>query len=89
MFCSLCGTRVEGDVCQKCGTIVPGVKPKPIDMEELMGPDARKIVGLLAKAEGTSYPEEAESASRLAKDLCAKHGVEIDKFQEWMRQRFT
>lgn len=84
VFCALCGSRVEGHLCQKCGTVVPGAAPKPVDMEELMGPDAKKVMGLLAKAGGTSFPEEAESASRLATEICAKHGVDVERFREFI-----
>lgn len=89
VFCNLCGYRVEDVLCQKCGTPVPGAKPKPVDMEDLMGPDARKVIALLVKAAATSFPEEADTAARLAEELCSKHGVTMKQFEEWMGRQPT
>lgn len=89
VFCSLCGNRVEGTVCSNCGTVAPAKEPVHIDIKQIMGGDARKVVGLLAKADDTSFPEESATALRVATDICSKYDITIEQFQEWAKRELS
>lgn len=87
VFCSLCGYLVDGAVCSRCGTPTPKLASQPSNMEETMGSDARKVAALLTKAEATSFQAESAAAKSLALELCTKHGVTLEQFEEWWRRQ--
>ena len=89
VFCSLCGFRVESDLCGKCGTEVPNRRALPEDIQQIMGGDARKVIGLLAKANDTSFPEESATALRVATDICTKYNITLEQFREWAKREVS
>ena len=87
VFCSLCGNRVESDRCARCGTLVPIRQAE--DIQQIMGGDARKIIGLLAKANDTAFPEESATALRVATDICSKYNITLEQFREWAKREVS